>query len=211
MPVGLLIALLFVPTSALAHERRTIAGGKYDVTVGWDVEPAFEGQQNGAGIRITKAGTDPAQPVEGAEKTLKVQIRQGGQMREFALHTVFQKPGYYVADIVPTRSGDYQWTFVGQIENDQVNETFDTADGKFDGIKPIADLQFPVKVGGAAEAAQTAGAITEAQAAAQKAQMLAYIGIGVGIVGLLAALAAWIARPRATPSAPGRRPAAERA
>ena len=34
-----LIALLVVPTTAFAHERRTIGNGKYDVTVGWDTEP----------------------------------------------------------------------------------------------------------------------------------------------------------------------------
>src|SRR4051812_14514038 len=93
--------LLLAPTSALAHERRPIGQGKYDATVGWDVEPAFSGQKNAASIRIAKAGTNPAVPVEGVQTTLKVQIRQGAQTKEFPLRSVFGQAGYYVADIVP--------------------------------------------------------------------------------------------------------------
>src|SRR6059058_2068404 len=142
----LLIALFILPTSVFAHERRTIGNGKYDVVVGWDVEPAYEGLKNAASIRISEAGSNPAVPVVGAEKTLKVQIRQGATTREFPLRAVFGQPGYYAADVVPTREGDYQWTFVGSINEDQVNEKFDTADGKFNGVEPITALQFPVTV-----------------------------------------------------------------
>src|ERR1700737_3810612 len=99
--------LLVSPGLALAHERRTIAGGKYDVVVGWDIEPAYLNEKNGATIRISQAGSDPAVPVDGADKTLKVQIRQGAQTKDFALRAVFGQAGYYQADIVPTRAGDY--------------------------------------------------------------------------------------------------------
>ena len=34
---------LALPATASAHERRTIANGKYDVVVGWDIEPTFVG------------------------------------------------------------------------------------------------------------------------------------------------------------------------
>src|SRR6185295_19535105 len=120
-PALLLVALFLVPTSAFAHERRTIANGKYDVTVGWDIEPTYQGLKNAASIRISQGGSNPAVPVMGAEKALKVQIRQGATTKEFPLRAVFGQQGYYVADIVPTREGDYQWTFVGAINEDQVN------------------------------------------------------------------------------------------
>jgi hypothetical protein len=42
LPAVVLLAAFLVPTGALAHERRTIGGGKYDVVVGWDVEPAYQ-------------------------------------------------------------------------------------------------------------------------------------------------------------------------
>jgi hypothetical protein len=204
--VAVLLALFVLPGSALAHERRTIANGKYDVTVGWDVEPAYVGLKNAASIRISEAGT--TNPVQGADKTLKVQIRQGATTKEFPLRAVFGQNGYYVADILPTRDGDYQWTFVGSINGDQVNEKFDTADGKFDAVQPQAALQFPLSV---PDPAQSSAALQAAQADAQGARTLAYVGIGLGVLGILAAAGAWLSRPRATrPTAATRQPARER-
>jgi hypothetical protein len=193
-PIVLLIALFIVgPTSAFAHERRTIANGKYDVTVGWDQEPTYVGLKNAASIRIAQAGSNPAVPVTGAEKNLKVQIRQGATTKEFPLRAVFGQQGYYVADIVPTREGDYQWTFVGSINDDQVNEKFDTADGKFGGAEPLTGLEFPQAL---PDQAQMAANVTAAQAEAQSARNLAYIGIAVGVLGLIAAGVVWFTRPR---------------
>jgi hypothetical protein len=201
-----LLALLLIPTTAFAHERRTIANGKYDVTVGWDVEPAYVDLKNGASIRIAQGGSNPAVPVEGADKTLKVQIRQGATTREFPLRAVFGQAGYYVADIVPTRDGDYQWTFVGSINGDQVNERFDTADGKFDKVNPATALQFPQAL---PDPSQEGAALSAAQADAQSARTLAMAGIGVGLLALLAAIGVWLTRPRT--AVPAQRPAGEHA
>jgi hypothetical protein len=205
LSAALLLAILIVPTSALAHERRTIGNGKYDVTVGWDVEPAYADFKNGASIRIAQAGSNPPVPVEGADKTLKVQIRQGATTKEFPLRAVFGQAGYYVADIVPTRDGDYQWTFVGSLNGDQVNEKFDTADGKFNKVEPATALQFPQAL---PDPGQQSAAVAAAQSDAQSARTLAMAGIGVGLVGLLAALAVWLTRPRT--AVPAQRPAGER-
>ncbi|HET6316190.1 MAG TPA: hypothetical protein VFG86_07015, partial [Chloroflexota bacterium] len=169
--------------------------GKYDVVVGWEVEPAFTNQKNGASIRISQAGSNPPVPVMGADKTLKVQIRQGASTKEFPLRAVFGQQGYYVADIMPTREGDYQWTFVGSINEDQINEKFDTADGKFNGVEPLTGLQFPVNAADATAAAQAQ--MASAQSDAQNARTLAFVGIGLGVLGLLAGIGAWATRPRA--------------
>jgi hypothetical protein len=204
-----LLVLLFTPGTALAHERRTVANGKYDVAVGWDVEPAYVGMKNAASIRIMDAGTP--NPVSGAEKGLKLAIRQGASTQSFPVRAVFGQNGYYVADIVPTRVGDYQWMFTGDINGASVNETFDTADGKFNAVEPANTLQFPVQLG---DPAQNAAAVTAAQSDAQSARTLAYIGIAVGVLGLLAGVGAWVlrARPAAVPmpSAGAGRPASER-
>jgi hypothetical protein len=193
------VALFLVPGTALAHERRTIANGKYDVVVGWDVEPAYVQMKNAAGIRIMDAGT--TNPVTGADKTLKVQLRQGASTQPFALRAVFGQNGYYVADILPTRDGEYQWIFSGTINGDAVNETFDTADGKFNKVEPQAALQFPVAL---PDPAQSSAAVQAAQADAASARTLAYVGIALGVLGVLAGVAAWLSRPRATVAAAGR-------
>jgi hypothetical protein len=201
----LLLAAFSVPGLALAHERRTIGNGKYDVVVGWDVEPAYQGLKNAASIRISEAGSNPAVPVTGAETSLKVQMKQGAATREFPLRAVFGQPGYYLADIVPTREGDYQWTFVGTLGDQQVNDKFDSADGKFNGVEPATSLQFPLT---APDPVQQSAAVSAAQADAQAARTLAMVGIGVGVLGLLAAGAVWLNRPRAGSSF--RRASAER-
>jgi hypothetical protein len=203
--VAAFAAVFFAPGSALAHERRTVANGKYDVVVGWDVEPAYVDMKNGAGIRIMDAGT--TNPVSGADKTLKVQIRQGASTQAFPLRAVFGQNGYYVADILPTRDGDYQWIFSGAINGDTVNETFDTADGKFDKVEPQTALQFPVPL---PEPVQSAAAVQAAQADAAGARTLAYVGIAVGILGVLAGATAWLTRPRLPAATPTGRAASER-
>jgi hypothetical protein len=199
------VALFLAPGTALAHERRTIANGKYDVVVGWDVEPAYVDMKNGAGIRIMDAGT--TNPVAGADKTLKVQIRQGASTQSFPLRAVFGQNGYYVADILPTRDGEYQWLFSGTINGDAVNETFDTADGKFNKVEPQTALQFPLAL---PDPAQSSSAVQAAQADAATARTLAYVGIALGVLGVLAGAAAWLTRPRPTPASGAGRPARER-
>src|SRR5258708_37625791 len=87
--IALLLALWSAPGVSLAHERRALGGGKYDVVVGWDTEPAYVNQRNAVGVRISKAATSPAEPVTGVEKTLTVQLRQGAQTRTFDLRSVF--------------------------------------------------------------------------------------------------------------------------
>jgi len=202
-----LVGLLLAPSTILAHERRTIGGGKYDVVVGWDTEPAFVNQRNAAGIRISKAGTNPAEPVTGAEKTLQLQLRQGGQTRQFPLRAVFGQPGYYVADVVPTRAGDYVLTFTGSIGSDQINEAFDSADGKFDAVSAASGVEFPVA---APDPDQVNAQLKASDALAQRALVIGYIGVGLGVLGCLIAVGVWLTRPRHRSSVLSSRDAAVR-
>jgi hypothetical protein len=203
---SLLLVLLLVPGTALAHERRTVANGKYDLVVGWNVEPAYAGQMNQASIRIMNDGTTT--PVTGADKSLKLAIRQGANTQAFPLKAAFGQDGFYTADIMPTRVGDYQWILAGDINGNAVNETFDTADGKFNAVQEASGVQFPVQLG---DPAQNVASVQAAQADAQSARTLALIGIVVGVVGLLVGVSAWLMRPRAaSAAAPSTRPASER-
>jgi hypothetical protein len=190
---GAVLGALVAPSTSLAHERRTIEGGKYDVVVGWDTEPAFVNQRNAAGIRISKAGTNPAEPVTGAEQTLQLQMRQGSQTRQFPLRAVFGQPGYYVADVVPTRAGDYMLTFTGSIGADQVDETFDSADGKFDAVTAASGVEFPIA---APDPDQVNARLQASDALAQRALLIGYLGIALGVLGCLIALGVWLTRPR---------------
>jgi hypothetical protein len=208
VPIAMLLGLVVAPSISFAPERRTIGSGKYDVVVGWDLEPAYVSQKNGASIRISKAGTNPAEPITGAEKTLKVDIRQGASTKTFDLRAVFGQPGYYVADILPTRDGDYQWTFNGAIGDDKITEKFDTADGKFNAVEPATTLQFPIA---SPDPAQVNADLQAVRSTAQSAQTMGLVGVGLGALGLLVAVVVWLTRPRGGPLAvTTRRTAGER-
>ena len=189
LPLAALAILFLAPGTALAHEQRTIANGKYDVAVGWDVEPAYVDLKNGAGIRIMNAGTTT--PVDGADKTLKLPIRQGASTRDFPLRAVFGQAGYYVADLMPTREGDYQWIFTGNINGDQVNETFDTADGKFDRSrrKQRCSSRLPWPTRPRAPARSRPPRQTPRARARWRMSASA-----IGVLGVLAGVGAWLSR-----------------
>ncbi|MBI3978030.1 MAG: hypothetical protein HY331_07585 [Chloroflexi bacterium] len=171
---------LALPSLAFAHERRTIGGGKYEVVVGFDREPAFVNLQNAASIRISRAGTQD--PVEGVEKTLKIRIAfGGGQPREFALRAVFGQKGYYVADFFPTRTGAYIFIFAGEIEGTAIDERFESGPGRFDDVKATQTIQFPQAV---PDASALAEEVSAARAEAATARLLAIGGLVVGLAGL---------------------------
>jgi hypothetical protein len=141
LPAALLIGTgILAPAGAFAHEHRDSTNGMYTMVVGWQTEPPIQGQANAATIRISLAGSDPAQPVEGAEQTLHLQVRRGDMAMDLPLHAVSGQPGKYSADITPDEIGDVQWVFSGSINGDVVDETFDTADGKFDAVKAAAPM-----------------------------------------------------------------------
>jgi hypothetical protein len=73
------------------------------------------------------------QPIQIADRENAASIH--ASTRNFPLRAAFGQDGSYLADILPTRVGDFQWIFTGTINGDQVNETFDTADGRFGAVQ----------------------------------------------------------------------------
>ena len=99
-----LAALLaaFLPGVALAHENRTV--GKYTFVVGFLGEPTIQNQPNGLDLTTTDLSGNP---VEGAEKTLKVAIAfSGGSPKDLPLTARFGLKGKYTADVIPTKAGN---------------------------------------------------------------------------------------------------------
>ena len=190
---AMLMPLLLGATKRPAHASRTLADGDYDVAVGWDHEPVIEGQENAASIRVARANTNPPQPVEGVSETLTVRVDHGTETREFPLRAVDGQRGYYVADFIPTRAGDYRFTFVGAIAGHPVYEAFDSADGPFSSVRSAADMEFPVRALDVPSAAIAAG---KTQPATQNARVLAATGLGIGVFGLVVAVATYRAHWR---------------
>ena len=196
-----------VASTALAHERRAV--GPYTFVVGFASEPAIQGEPNGATVRISR--TDGGAPVEGAEKTLKIQIASGGgNPKEFPLRAVFGQPGLYQADLIPTKAGSYILTFTGSVEGVNVNEKFESGPGRFDDVQDATKLQFPdtipapAQVASTVKTAQDQAQAAEARATAAESQIgqARTFGIAGTVLGLLGlGLGAWaLASARRAPA-----------
>lgn len=197
--LALLLALGLLPGVASAHERRVVAG-KYQFVVGFLQEPAVQGQLNGVDLRVTNIETN--QPVIGLEKTLKVRVRAGGgPEKEFDLQPRFNMPGAYAAYFIPSRAGGYVFTFVGTIDGQQVNESFQSGHGRFDDVAPLDEVTFPpVRTLDPTQVDQTVlglqRRVSDLEAAGGRLTALAAAGVVLGLVGTGLGLAGLIGRGR---------------
>jgi hypothetical protein len=153
---------LLTSTVAEAHERRTV--GPYQLVVGFLTEPAFAGTVNGVDLRIADTRANPAKSVEGVEKTLKVDVFQGGLSTPLSLdlRARFGSPGAYAADFVPTRAGSYRFVFKGKIEDTALSDkdgTFESGPGRFNDAEDPSKLQYPAKVPEGADLSERLDAI----------------------------------------------------
>jgi hypothetical protein len=189
--IVLLLVTALAPSIALAHQRK--AEGSYNFLVGWLNEPAIQGEPNGLDLTVTDA---KGQPVDGAEKTLKVAIAYGGgQPTDIPLSARFGLHGKYTAQVIPTKAGSYSFVFSGSVNGQPINDRFDSGPNTFDDVASPASYQFPEVVPAGADLAAQAQA---AQGAAQRATILGIAGVVVGVLGLILGGVALLVRPRST-------------
>jgi hypothetical protein len=134
-----LLTLLALGAAVSAHEGREV--GNYVIEFGWRVEPAYAGVYNGP--EITIENHDTGEPLTGAEATLNLMVHFGDQQKILALYPVFNEPGHYTADLIPTRPGDYGFHLFGKIGDLDVDEEFTSADGEYSSVEPSSDIMFP--------------------------------------------------------------------
>jgi hypothetical protein len=177
----LITGVAIPPRPASAHETRAVAAGKYEMVVGFIVEPALEGQKNGLDLRVRVPGT-PATPVLGVEKTLQWEITHvaTNKTATFPIRTIFNDPGHYTADLILTAPGQYRFRFSGTIEGVAINETF-TSGERFSNVEPSEELQFPEQI---SEAQAIEGAALDAQAVADEAADTASTARMLGLVAI---------------------------
>ena len=134
-------------------------------------------------------------PVAGLQDTLQVEVTHvpSEKSRTMDLRPVFDDPGHYVADLIPTSPGHYRFRFFGAIEGNPVDETFDShaGGGGFDDVQASSVIHFPETVASAREVESAVrGAQTTAQQARDEARdasgatTLGIVGIAVGAIGV---------------------------
>jgi hypothetical protein len=144
------VVALLLPALVTAHEHREVAGGQYELTVGFLNEPAFVNQQNGLSLRVVAlagdgatAPADAGTPVEGLTDTVEATVIYGDQEMELELEPVFNDPGHYRAIFFPTAPGAYTFHITGEIEGSEIDETFTSGPETFSEVEPIEPYQFP--------------------------------------------------------------------
>ncbi|MSQ37126.1 MAG: hypothetical protein EXR61_02285 [Chloroflexi bacterium] len=177
--------LLALSQPAAAHERRNL--GPYQLVVGWLNEPAFVGETNAVDITVTDTRVTPAKPIEGLEKTLKVEILAGGLTAGYKadFRTRFGLPGKYAADIIPTKAGAYKFKVTGKIESLDVNEIFESGPGRFGDIETVTALQYPQAVPAGADLSTKLG---DLQSAVDQTRIAALAAVVLSVVGIALAL-----------------------
>jgi hypothetical protein len=187
--------LILTAAPASAHETRQV--GPYTFVVGWWTEPAFANQPNGPEVTITK-GEKPV--VEGV--ALSADVIFGEQTTTYEMEPafvvgIFGEPGNYNADLVPTRPGTWVFRLYGTVEGNEIDETFTSGPETFSDILDPASLAFPQADPNNAElserlqteADRVAALESETEKDVSSARTFGLIGLIVGALGLIAAVA----------------------
>jgi hypothetical protein len=206
------VALISAPP-ALAHEERKV--GDHVFVVGWLDEPTFSGFMNAVSVSVHEhgiGGQEEGPPVDDAE--LEVEVLFGGEDAEESvgpvpLEPAFGAPGEYEATLIPNRPGQYTFHVTGIIDDEEIDEFFTSGPDTFSDVGNPDDIEFPAQDPSSGELAEAVerlqGRVAELTAAIQEepaaedtaasARLLAIVGIAIGGLGALIAIAA-LARGR---------------
>jgi len=193
----LLVPLLAMPASA--HGEHKVAN--YTLEVGFGTEPGYAGVTNSVQVTISNNG----KPVTDA-KGLKVAVSTGdAEPRQMPLQPYFGddfgEPGDYRAFFIPTAPGAYTFKLTGSLGGKKINQSYTSGKDGFDEIVDPSEAQYPAPEPtgsqlttrldretdriNAVVAADREAADTEIASVRRTAT----IGLAVGALGLLAAIA----------------------
>jgi len=139
------ISLLIFPGDSSAHELRDLED--FQFVFGWRDEPALTNTKNGPEVFIRLlegAEGDISELLADMEVDLRVEVSFGPETTTLDLRQDFRDNTHYIADLIPTRPGDYSFRVLGTIGDSEIDETFTSADGEFSSVEPVSDIAFPV-------------------------------------------------------------------
>lgn len=131
--IATLLALMTLP--AAAHEARVVAGGEYEIEVGWRTEPAIEDVLNNVDFFVFREDGTPVSVRGGDSLDVTFEVLY---LRDDAfnaqvlarrslgsdLNQDFVNAGRYNIPFIPTKDGAYGFRLTGTIEGHPINETF---------------------------------------------------------------------------------------
>jgi hypothetical protein len=215
---GLVLTMLVLLAGpAAAHEVRQVGG--FDLVVGFGQEPAYAGQPNSVQLLLSEGGN----PVTDLGDSLSVSVGFGDRSKNVSVEPFFEvgefgTPGDYRAWFIPTRAGQYSFHFTGTIRGAKIDETFTSGPTTFGDVENPTDAEFPVQDPTNGELAdridreipRLEASITDVKTSVDRsigsavddvssAKTLALVGVALGALGLIAAIAAIAMTRRSSP------------
>jgi hypothetical protein len=176
---------LAIAAPASAHQGAEING--VEIEVGWLIEPVIAGAPNAVILEAEDADN------------VKVSVEVGfgdRVMDKMALEPALDEPGLYQASIIPTAPGTYTFHMTGTLGGKTFDQTFTSGEKTFDDVTAPSEVSFPDQPPSQVELQQRADRVDQrliAAAAAAKddaksATTIAWIGVGLGALGILVGL-----------------------
>lgn len=215
---GLMLTMFVLLAGPVAaHEGRHV--GNLDLVVGFGQEPAYAGQPNSVELLLSTGGN----PVTDLGDTLTVSVGFGDQSKDLSVEPFFEvgefgTPGDYRAWFIPTRAGQYSFHFTGTIHGTKIDETFTSGPKTFGDVDNPTDAEFPVQDPTNGELGERIdreiprleASITDVKTSVDRsvgsavddvssARTLALVGVALGALGLIAAIAAIAMTRRSSP------------
>ena len=170
---------LMITQSTYAHTR--IEVGPYAIVVGWAEEPAIVGERNALVIEVTEDDV----PVTGVEASLNAELQYAGRTFSANLNPT-PEPGWYSVEIFPTVRGQYAVRLSGSIGDVTVDEVIEPEE-----VFSAARIQFPEAQPDPRELQAEIDDLTDQLASART---LSYVGIGIGVLGMILAAVSLVRR-----------------
>lgn len=197
-----LVAVLCVsmPT-AWAHTTVTVE--QYSIEAGWGLEPPVVGVRNTFVFHVTEPGDVPGVTtgIVDAFRDLNVVVNYGGLSKVLDINSE-PRPGYYSANVIPTKTGSIVVGITGVLKGVDVDVLIPIED-----IESTALLDFPPREGSSQDIEALKAAITSMQAEIANIEIvqpdrsediaysLAILGTSLGVAAIVLSVLALVRRP----------------
>jgi hypothetical protein len=190
------LSSLFIP--AYAHTVDSV--GEYRLEIGWMNEPVVSGETNG--IELYVSPFDSSIPIEdqefrdginGLEKTLKMQLVLKDDKITLPLKADHNIPGKYYAFVDPTVSGFYQANILGEIKDTTISLSMHPPkvnEREYIEFPEPSDLTVQQMIDGHTALIEDVNDLRDSVNQLEnsnQATNIGYIGMGLGIVGIIVA------------------------
>ena len=210
MKLVMFLLLLIIPGSvSIAYGHTVDAVGEYRVEIGWMNEPVVSGETNGIEFYVSPLILCPEilEPIkcaesqefqngiEGLKKTVKMQLIYKDESITLPLVPDHDIPGKYYAFVNPTVSGFYQANMLGTINDTPISLSMHppkVAERSYIEFPEPSDITVQQMIDGHTALIEDVSELKDSvnQNAINQQLDVGYVGIGVGVIGIIIALIA---------------------